>query len=379
MANVAENNADPWGRSLIETLRRWWWIPAILAVLGAGVGMAAGANSPKTAEALLAVQIASDNPDALSRAATNAVTEVSTQEVHANAAEARGTTATDIRSRSQVLVVPDSTVLAVHVTADTADNAAADANELAKAAVDQSARRLQNELRALTANTETLIAQEGLRDTQAERTRINQLGGALAGSQQAMLTQSRQLTVLQTASPETASSTSPILLGLLGTIGGALLGLALTMLFGGRRGRMSSMREMRRLYPHLEFIPARDVPAIMSLEAGSADRVVLSGVRVPAASVRGLVEPVTSGVHAAGRDPHLTEDVAQFGAEHYGRDGDRQVTVLQTPLSGAIVRRVARDPRSVLMVLVRPHKTRFEWLDEHAGQFGDRTYVVVDG
>ncbi len=379
MANPAENNADPWGRSLIETLRRWWWVPAILAVLGAGVGLAAGVSSPKTAEALLAVRITSDNPDALSRAATSAVTEVSTGEVYAAAAQVLGESAADLRARSQVLVVPDSTVLAVRVTADTADNAAADANELAKAAVNQSARRLQNELRSLTTSTEALISGQGLRDAGAERARITQLGGALAGSQQALLTQSRQLSVLQSASADGASSTSPMLMGMLGAIGGALLGIAFTMLFGGRRGRLSSMREMRRLYPNLEFIPARDVPAIMSMEAASADRVVLSGVRVPAASVRALVEPVDAGVHAAGRDSHVTEDVAQFGAEHYGRDGHRQVTVLQTPLSGAIVRRVARDPRSVLMVLVRPHKTRFEWLDEHAGQFGDRTYVVVDG
>ncbi|GAB97086.1 hypothetical protein KILIM_056_00100 [Kineosphaera limosa NBRC 100340] len=379
MANVAENNADPWGRSLIETLRRWWWVAMAAAVIGAGVGLAAGVNSPRTAEAMLAVQIASDNPDALTRAATNAVTEANTQEVYAAAAQERHTDAPSLRSRSEILVVPNSTVLGVRVTADTAENASADANALAVAAVNQSARRMQNDLRSLTTNTETLMTTEPLADAQAERTRKNQLGGALAQSQQALLTQSRQLTVLQQADPAGATSTSPILLGLLGAIGGGLLGLALTMLFGGRRGRISSMREMRRLYPNLEFIPARDVPAIMSMEAGSSDRIVLSGVRVPAASVRGLVEPVEAGVHAAGRDTHVTEDVAQFGSEHYGRDGDRQVTVLQTPLSGAIVKRVGRDPRSVLLVLVRPHKTRFEWIDEHAAQFGERTYVVVDG
>lgn len=379
MANPADNNADPWGRSLIETLRRWWWVAATLAVLGAAVGFAAGLNSPKTAEALLSVQITNDNPDALSRAATNAVTEANTQEVYAAAAQERATQAASLRQRSEILIVPNSTVLGVRVTADTAENAAADANALAVAAVNQSARRVQNDLRSLTTNTETLMTTEPLQDAQAERTRKNQLGGALATSQQALLTQSRQVVVLQQADAANATSTSPLLLGLLGAIGGGLLGLALTMLFGGRRGRLSSMREMRRLYPNLEFIPARDVPAIMSMEAGASDRVVLTGVRVPAANVRGLVEPVEAGVHAAGRDTHVTEDVAQFGAEHYGRDGEREVTVLQTPLSGAIVKRVARDPRSVLLVLVRPHKTRFEWLDEHAGQFGERTYVVVDG
>ncbi|MDO5711932.1 MAG: hypothetical protein Q4P32_09365, partial [Micrococcales bacterium] len=305
--------------------------------------------------------------------------EVSTQEVFVAAAKARNISPTGLRSRSEISVVPSSQILELKVTADDANTAASDANALAKAGVDQSAARMQTELKALTQNTERLITAQGLRDTQAERTRITQLGGALAQSQQTMLTQSRQLTLLQSASAGDATSTSPVLLGLMGLIGGSLMGLAVTLLFGGRRGRMNTMREMRRLYPHLEFIPARDVPAILSMEAGSVDRVVLSGVRVPAASVRGMVEPVADGVQAAGRDPHVTEDVAQFGAEHFGRDGKRQVTVLQTPLSGAIVRRVARDPRSLLMVLVRPHKTRFEWLDEHAGQFGERTYVVVDG
>lgn len=379
MADVADSNIDPWGRSLSETLRRWWWIPSILALLGVLVGAAAGLNSPKSAVAILTVQITSENPDAIKQATQSAMTEVSTQEVFSSAAKARNINPTGLRARSEISVVPDSTMLAVKVTADDANTAAADANALAKAGVDQSAARMQNQLRALTANTETLINGQGLRDTQAERTRITQLGGALAQSQQNLLTQSRQLTVLQNAAAADATSTSPVLLGLMGLIGGSLIGIAFTLLFGGRRGRMNTMREMRRLYPNLEFIPARDVPAILSMEAGSVDRVVLSGVRVPAASVRGMVDPVADGVHAAGRDAHVTEDVAQFGAEHFGRDGKRQVTVLQTPLSGAIVRRVARDPRSLLMVLVRPHKTKFEWLDEHAGQFGDRTYVVVDG
>ncbi len=379
MAEVADSNIDPWGRSLGETLRRWWWIPTVLALLGALVGGAAGLNSPKSAEALLAVQVTSDNPDAVDQGTQASMMEISTQEVFSSAAKTRNVSASDLRKRTEIAVVPSSTILAVKSTAGDADTAAADANAVANAGMEASAARLQGQLKALTQNTETLIAVQRLKDAQAERTRVTQLGGSLANSQQSLLTQSRQLTLLQSANAADATSTSPILLGLMGLVGGGLIGLALTLLFGGRRGRMSSMREMRRLYPNLEFIPARDLPAILSMEAGSVDRVVLSGVRVPAASVRNMVDPVNAGVHAAGRASHVTEDVAQFGAEHFGRDGSRQVTILQTPLSGAIVRRVARDPRSLLMVLVRPHKTKFEWLDEHAAQFGDRTYVVVDG
>ena len=379
MAKMAENNIDPWGRSLGETLRRWWWVPALLALVGGIIGGAAGVTSPKSAEALLRVQSTSDNPDALSRATQSAMSELGTQEVYAQAAKARGTDAATLRSGTEIAVVANSMLLSVTSTADTAANAAADANAIAQAGVTVSASRLQSDLTALTRSTETLIGSSQLRDVQAEQQRVIRLGGQLADSQGTLLTQSRQLSLLQPADSTQVRSASPVLLAGMGLIGGATLGVALTLLFGGRRGRMNSMREMRRLYPDIEFIPARDVPAIMSMEAGSADRIVLSGVRVPAGAVRGLVDPVTAGVHAAGRAAHVTEDVAQFGVPHDGPDGDRSVTVLQTPLSGTIVKRVARDPHSVLMVLVRPHKTRFEWLDEHATQFGDRTYVVVDG
>lgn len=380
MATGAENNIDPWGRSLTETLRRWWWIPAILALVGAVIGGAAGLNSPKESSALLRVQITSDNPDATTQAVQSAMSELGTNEVFTAAAGKAGVTAGVLRSHTEILAVPNSTSISVKVTAPDAAAAANEANAVAQAGIQAASTRLQNQLSAMTDSTEALIGDSRLADKQAEAQRVMRLGGQLADAQSALLTQSRQLTLLQSADAGAASATSPVLLAGMGFIGGGLAGIALTLLFGGRRGRMGSMREMRRLYPDIEFIPARDVPAVMSMEAGSADRIVLSGVRVPAGAVRSLVDPVTSGVHAVGRDVVVTEDVAQFGTDPKTNGGiDPSVTVLQTPLSGAIVKRVARDPRSVLMVLVRPHKTRFEWLDEHAAQFGDRTYVVVDG
>ncbi len=376
MANQAETNIDPWGRSLGETLRRWWWVPTVLALIGALIGGVAGARTPSTAQAMLRVQSSGENPDATTQQAQSAMAELDTHEVFAAAAAKRNVPEAVLRARTKITNVSNSSILSVVVTDPDAKVAVADANAIAEAGVGVSAGRLQNELNAVTASTERLIGAAKLADPEAEAQRVLRLGGQLADTQGNLLVQSRQLSLLQRADASQVSSTSPVLLAGMGLIGGALLGIALALLFGGRRGRMGSLREMRRLYPDIEFIPARDVPAIMSMEAGSADRIVLSGVRVPAGAVRGLVDPVTSGVHAAGRDTAITEDVAQFGADV--PRGGHTVTVLQTPLSGAIVKRVARDPRSVLMVLVRPHKTRFEWLDEHAPQFGDRTYVVVD-
>ncbi len=375
----ADHNIDPWGRSLGETLRRWWWIPAILALLCALLGFTVGARAPQTAETLLRVQSTAQNGDGLTQAAQSALTELGTHDVFVQAAEARGLTETDLRARTEIVTVPESLILSAKVTAPDAETAAADANALAAAGVAVSAQRLRDDLAAMTRDTGTLITGSRLANADAEEQRRIRLGGQLADNQSNLLAQSRQLSVLQQAQAATATSTSPVLLAGMGLIGGGLLGAAVALLFGGRRGRMGGIREMRRLYPDLEFIPARDVPAVMSMEASTADRIVLSGVRVPSGAVRSLVDPVSSGVHAAGREFVVTEDVARFGAAQSAHDGTPEVTVLQTPLSGAIVKRVARDPHSVLMVLVRPHKTRFEWLDEHAPQFGDRTYVVVDG
>jgi len=380
VAGKAETNIDPWGRSLMETLRRWWWIPATLALVGALIGGVAGLRAPKTAEVLLRVQSTAENGDGLTQAAQSALTELATHEVYGPAAKARGVTEEDLRTRTEVTTVPSSLILSVKVTAPDAEAAVADANAFAESGVKASNKRLTDELKGLAASTDALINSSPLRDTQAETQRRLRLGGQTADNQGQLLLSSRQLTVLQRAETATVKSTSPALLAAMGLLGGGLLGAALTLLFGGRRGRMASLPEMRRLYPDLEFIPARDVPAVMSMEAGTADNVVLSGVHAPAAAVRSLVEPVTAGVHAAGREVLVTEDVARLGADPATTGPiHRDVTVLQTPLSGAIVKRAARDPHSVLLVLVRPHKTRFEWLDEHAAQFGERTYVVVDG
>ena len=68
MATPALNNRDPWGRSLMATLRRWWWIPLVLGLVGAVVGGLAGISAPKTAEALVRGQTANPDPQAVAEA-----------------------------------------------------------------------------------------------------------------------------------------------------------------------------------------------------------------------------------------------------------------------------------------------------------------------
>lgn len=377
MATSAENNRDPWGRSLTSTLRRWWWIPVVLAIVGGVVGGLAGAMAPRTAEALVHVQVTGVDTQNSANAIQSALIEASSREVYDAAAQRTGLDIATMRQNTDVAAVTNTTYLSVTATDRDPERAAALANALADSSVEASNRRINDRLSELTRTTSVLIGEQPLADPEAEEQRVIRLGAQLADQQGQMLTQSRRLTLMQGAEAGTATGVSLPLLAAMGVLGGALAGIALALLFGGRRGRMTSITEMRRVYPELEFIPARELPTVVSMEAHDLDRVVLTGVKAPAGAVRGLVEPVAAGFHAAGREVSVTDDVAGFG--HSNGSRQQTATLLQSPLNSAIVKRAARDPHAMLLVLVRPHRTRFEWLDEHASHFGDRVCVVVDG
>lgn len=378
MATPALNNRDPWGRSLMATLRRWWWIPLVLGLVGAVVGGLAGISAPKTAEAVVRVHTSSPDPQAVADSVQSAMIESSSREVYQGAAAKLGTDAVSLQKQAEISSVLKTPFLSVKATDRDPEAAAGLANGLAEAAVSASAKRVTDDLTELTRTTGVLIKQQPLTDADAEQERVTRLGGQLADQQGNLLMQSRRLSMLQTAEPAQAAGPSTPLLAAMGLVGGLLAGAALALLFGGRRGRMSSINEMRRVYPELEFVSARELPTVVSMEALDVDRVVLTGVRAPAGAVRGLVEPVAAGFQAVGRDVVVTDDLTALGHDdHQGRP--RTATLLQTPLTSAVIKRTARDERGMLLVLVRPHKTRFEWLDEHVNQFGDRVCVVVDG
>lgn len=379
MANPGLANIDPWGRSLGETLRRWWWVPVVFALIGALLGGLAGAGAPSTATALLRVQSTASNGDGLNQAQQSALAETNTSEVFQAAAQQIGTSEVDLRERAELAAVPESLMIEIRVAADNPAEAVRQANAFAQAAVTASNSRIDDELAALTEATSRILANSRLTSAAAEEARVASLGASLAGSQSQTLAQSRRLSVIQPATEEAVETTSSAVLILLGGVGLGLVGVAVVLFFGGRRGRMRKIGEMRRLYPNLEFIPARDVPAVLSMEAPTPDRLVITGVRTPVAVVRQLVEPVAEGLKAVGRDIVVTQNVAKYGASQTLPKGPQTpTTVLESGLSTAVVKRVARDPEAILLVLVRAGKTRFEWLDEYAGQFGERTYIVVE-
>ena len=57
---------------------------------------------------------------------------------------------------------------------------------------------------------------------------------------------------------------------------------------------------------------------------------------------------------------------------------DDAVHVIVTSLSDTVLRRVVRDPSSLVIIPVHPKVTRMEQLDGFAARLNDRTYLLVD-
>lgn len=375
MAKWAERNRDPWGRSLVATLRRWWWLPAALSLLGALTGGIAGASAPKTAEAIVRVQTQSSDPQGTADAVQSAMLEASSREVF-TAAAGKGGDIDTLHDKVAVSAIVKTTFLSIKATDRDPEVAAKLANDVAEAAVEASNKRIDDQLAELTRTTSVLIKGQKLPQADAEAQRVERLGGQLADSQGTLLMQSRRLTLLQSAQASDAEGPSTALMTLMGLIGGALGGVALALLLGGRRGAMSSADEMRRVYPELEIVRRHELDSVLALEADAVDRVVLTGVRAPAGAITALAEPVAHALRRTGREVTFTDDLSVLGRDEQRTRG---ITVVQTPMSPSLLRRVGRDSRALTVVLVRPGKTRFEWLDEHIDSFGDRVCVVVDG
>ena len=70
---------DPWGRSVFHAVRRWAFIPLVLAILGAVAGGLVGMGARPSAEALVSVRSTAVDGAGLERAAESAALAMSTR------------------------------------------------------------------------------------------------------------------------------------------------------------------------------------------------------------------------------------------------------------------------------------------------------------
>lgn len=374
MDRVNATSYDPWARSALNSLRRWLILPLVLAGLGAIAGLYVAGQTRPSAEAVLrVVETQAVDGAAMRIVQESTVVELDTAPIYEAAADASGITARDLRTRTQIGAVPNSQLISITVTAATTEEAVDQANAIVDAAIEANDRRIESDLTTVTDSTRKLIKDGTLSDPAAEQARVARLGDMLGQNQSNFVVGSRTLTLLHSAESSSLLPT-PMLLVAIGLLAGALLGGAIALLVGARRGRIQSARELRRLYPNAAVIDGLDLESVITLESHHASTVYIAGLHHDVTELEGLAAAIEMQFIASGRgvvrrhDRPSTVMVADETAD---------LQIVTAGLSETVLRKVSRDSRSLLIIPVRPKSTKLEHLDPFAHRLNDRTYLLV--
>jgi hypothetical protein len=362
---------DPWGRSVVNAVRRWAYIPILLAALGAVTGGLVGMAARPSAEALVSVSSTAVDGAGLERAAESAALAMGTMPLFTMAGQKTGVDPGELRSRTKIAVKPNTQIISITVTAKTSEQAVQEATAMAAAAISLGSASIPAELNRVTEEVRKLIREQTLSSPHAEQARLVQLGTELATRQSAVLAGGQQLALLQEAEPARLVPATPILVAMGGLVG-MLLGLGVAQLLGVRRGTVQSGRELSQLYPEASVIQTADLRGMLDLEP-RVKTVFLAGVRRNVQDLLRVTERVRQSLILDGRDVMVREAPPSPDEPANGH-----INLVPTMLNETVLRRSARDDGTLLLVPVQPRVTRLEALDGFAPRLNDRSYLLVD-
>jgi len=351
-----------WGGDLVNALRRWWFLPLLLAAVGAAGAASVASEVQPSATAVVRVESPALDGSGIERSVRQAAVEFGTTSV-LTAAGTR-TPVTELRKRTQIAASGDSQTISITVTAPTAAEAVTQANAIAKAGVANSLARTNASLKAATRAASQALTTNRLSNSKAERARVARVGDQLATRQSDISGGIERYSVAQSAELAPAGLGAK-LLALVGAISGGVLGGLAALLLGARRGSLRSAAEAARTYPGLAVMGVDDVVALArSRWLGAAEMVVLTlpgGRHDPAEVAAGLRDRLQASSGA--------------GRHHAGSMEDWRISTM--PSSPLALRLLAGRPEVVTLVAVEPKHTTHSSLRPVAGLLGPASALLV--
>lgn len=367
---------DPWGRSMLNLLRRYWWLVAVPALIAGVIGFFATKASPVSAAAYASVASSgSGNAEDAAAAAATAADAAQTESVFTMAANRSGVSVDDLRRSVTVGLEAASNSISFKASAPTAAEAVTRANAVADAAVAVDGNRLQDRVSTMTKETSQVLRDQRLKQRAAENARIQQLGSTIGEAQAGAVSGSSRLMLLERASSARASSSPVLPITLACLIGGGLLGLAAAMIIGLRRGRVRDAEQLRTIFPSSQVLTRKELAPVLAAEAGHRDIVALTGVGVDSAHIDKLADSMKAGVRSSERPLVRNDDVSLIGRPS-DSTGSRVNLMRVSPLP-AVVRRVVADDRAVLFIAVKQGETRIKNIDAIARRLRENCYLVA--
>ena len=155
----------------------------------------------------------------------------------------------DLSGRVSAEWQADTKLVTITVTAPNAEVAIADANAIARTMVQISETSISSRLEQARDQSNEVLNSEQLDSPDAESARKAQLGSSLGSRQDAIASQSGELTVADSASDAAVAGLSKPIGTAIGMVAGLLLGGLLSLLLGVRGLRARSARELAHLLP----------------------------------------------------------------------------------------------------------------------------------
>lgn len=360
MSTVSIRGADRFStQRAMVSVRRWFFIPLALALVGVLLGALAGNSVRPSAEALVSVSTRNQDATTMARVMETVVQQLRAPGVFERAVNSLGdgAEAADLRERTRVAAVATSQVLAVQVVANTDEAAIREADAVVSAAIDQEQASRSEVLQRLTKSIRTLMESKSstVENKEAEQARLIRLGAALADSQSTITTGEVNLEPLQEART-TRLSAGPASLALFCGLGAALLGLAISLVLGVRRGGVRDLAQLGELFPHLPVIERRDLAEVLKLEGGTISTIIVSGAQSSREALMSLREEVAEQV------TRLQPDV--------------EFNVLVSELNDTVIRRLKSDPSTLVLVAVDAPQLRLNWLGKRLDELVERAYLI---
>lgn len=347
-----------------QAIARWFFVPVSLAIIGALIGGGvASVTLRATAEALVSLNSQQTDSSSLARAAETMVQQMRTEAVFAQASQSLGQDSDpeELKKRTRIAAVPSTMMISVQVVArgnQGVVQATAEAEAIVKAVqkIEEDARNA--ELDRVTTIIRQLMTSKDSKvpDPQAEQTRVNRLGGAVADSQASVATVAKQLTVVQQAR-EISGTVGPLTLAVACGLGGALVGLGIALLLGARRGGVRSLAELASIHPNLSVVTPELLPDVLAVEGKQITTILVSGT----AGTRDRLQALRDQIAFT-----LFSNLRQ----------DRDLNLLAAPLSEAVVRRVTNDPSVIVVVGVDPATLRLEEVGKWLDRLPTRAYLT---
>jgi hypothetical protein len=224
-------------------LRHWWAVVATAVVLGAVVGVVAGARAPYVATTLLRVDVKDTDQTANAQTLQTAVQFVDNDAVYDTAARATSTTPGDLRLRTKVALLDSAPIVSVTVTADDGDEAVTESTAITDAVLQNLNKLSGDQFSATRALGQHAVYDGTIDDPPAEQARRQAIGTVIATQQGAALGAASLLTRINTPQEATRSGlTGPTAIAV-GVLCGLLFGCLVALLLN-KRGRVRRLRDV---------------------------------------------------------------------------------------------------------------------------------------